>query len=110
VNFITGSFSFAAYAYIITDENNIVMSVEFNDFHDFDFAPAGVCRVWGISYTGNIIAGEGDNLDTDALSDDCFDVSNNFITINRIVVDGATIFTPGNTTEIYTCPGDGYGR
>ncbi|MFT4759283.1 MAG: hypothetical protein ACI9XO_003123 [Paraglaciecola sp.] len=109
VNFITGSFSFAAYAYIITDENNIVMSVEFNDFHDFDFAPAGVCRVWGISYTGNIIAGEGDNLDTDALSDDCFDVSNNFITINRIVVDGATIFTPGNTTEIYTCPGDGNG-
>lgn len=107
VNFITGSFSFAHYAYLITDENNNVISVEFESFHDFDFSLPGVCRVWGISYTGNLIAGEGDNIDVDLLSDDCFDVSGNFITINKILVDGATIFTPGNADTVYTCPGDG---
>ena len=107
VNFITGSFSFAHYAYLITDEDNNLLTVEFESFHDFDFAPAGVCRVWGVSYTGNLIAGEGDNIDTDLLSDDCFDVSGNFITINRIVVDAATIFVPSNASVLYTCPGDG---
>lgn len=108
VSFITGSFSFANYAYIITDENGIVIGTEMNDFHDFDDAPPGVCRVYGISYTGHLIAGEGDDIQVDPLSDDCFDLSDNFITITRILVDGATIFTPGNTTdEVYVCPGDG---
>ncbi|MGB1032213.1 MAG: hypothetical protein ACPGWM_06350, partial [Flavobacteriales bacterium] len=74
---------------------------------DFDFSPPGICRVWGISYTGNLTAGEGDNIDTDLLSDDCFDVSGNFISINKILVDGATVSTPGNASVIYTCSGDG---
>ena len=44
----------------------------------------GVCRVWGLSYTGNLIAFPGDNAAEIDLTDGCFDLSDNFISITKV--------------------------
>ena len=95
------------YAYVITDENNIILALPDGDSNDFDGAPAGTCRVWGLAYTGNITASVGDDAAVVALSDDCFDLSDNFITVIREVPDGGTVAMPNGETIRYTCPGDG---
>ncbi|MCB0594279.1 MAG: T9SS type A sorting domain-containing protein, partial [Phaeodactylibacter sp.] len=95
------------YAYVITDENNIILALPAGDSNDFDGAPAGTCRVWGLAYTGNVTATVGDDAAATALSDDCFDLSDNFITVIREVPDGGTVAMPNGETTRYTCPGDG---
>ncbi|MCB9295034.1 MAG: T9SS type A sorting domain-containing protein [Lewinellaceae bacterium] len=96
-----------SYAYVITDENNIILDLPAGDSADFDGAPAGTCRVWGLAYTGNITAQVGDDAAAVALSDDCFDLSDNFITVVRETPDGGTVAMPNGETIRYTCPGDG---
>ncbi len=71
------------FTYVITDENNIILGLPSGDSADFEDAPAGICRVWGLAYTGNIIAVVGDNAAEVALSDGCFNLSDIFITVNR---------------------------
>ncbi|RMG86983.1 MAG: T9SS C-terminal target domain-containing protein [Bacteroidetes bacterium] len=106
IGFLTGSFSFAPYLYIITDEFNEIIEIMDDNVHDFENLPAATCRVWGLSYTGHLTAQPGDLLDFDALSDDCFDLSDNFIQIHKTFVDGATVFSPSGN-ELYICVGDG---
>ena len=96
-----------SYAYVITDENNIILDLPAGDSADFDGAPAGTCRVWGLAYTGNITAQVGDDAAAVALSDDCFGLSDNFITVVRETPDGGTVAMPNGETIRYTCPGDG---
>ena len=107
LSFDAQSSSTANYAFVITDSNNDILSVLDGNMVDFDVAGAGVCRVWGLSYTGTIIAEPGDNAAGTTLSDLCFDLSDNFITINRVETDGGNVSTPEGETTVYTCPGDG---
>ena len=95
------------YRYVITDEQNNILGLPPGNSQNFDGAPVGICRVWGLSYTGNVIAQAGDNATMAALSDGCFDLSDNFITINRDRPNGGTVSTPNGATRVYTCPGDG---
>ncbi len=97
----------ANYAYVITDDENNILGIPPGDSQNFEGAGEGVCRVWGLSYTGNITAQAGDNAAMVALTDGCFDLSDNFITINRIGVDGGTVAMPNGETERETCAGDG---
>ncbi|MCB9048756.1 MAG: hypothetical protein H6556_04920 [Lewinellaceae bacterium] len=95
------------YLYVITDENNLILDIAAGDMADFDPAGIGICRVWGLAYTGNITAMVGDDAAAVALSDDCFDLSDNFITVIREVPEGGTVAMPDGNTIRYTCPGDG---
>ena len=52
IEFSNNSSSNALYAYVITDENNIILGLPPGNMQDFDGAPEGICRVWGLSYTG----------------------------------------------------------
>ena len=72
-----------SYQYIVTDDNNLILAFSEGGIIDFDAAAPGTCRVWGLAYTGNITAQGGDDLTLVPLSDDCFDLSDNFIEINR---------------------------
>ena len=47
-----------------------------------------------MAYTGNIIAQPGDNAAAVALTDDCFDLSDNFIEVNRVVALTGNIAAP----------------
>ncbi|HMQ48737.1 MAG TPA: T9SS type A sorting domain-containing protein [Saprospiraceae bacterium] len=96
-----------AYAYVITDENNNILAFPDGDSFDFDEAPAGVCRIWGLAYNGNVTAQVGDNAAEVALSDDCFDLSDNFITVIRETPEGGMVATEDGLLEVTTCPGDG---
>jgi hypothetical protein len=40
--------------------------------------------MWGVAYTGQLTALMGDNITKVALSTECYDVSDNFVTINRV--------------------------
>jgi len=71
------------FTYVITDENNFILGLPAGDSADFEDAPAGICRVWGLAYTGNITATIGNNAAEVALTDGCFNLSDIFITVNR---------------------------
>jgi len=71
------------YAFIVTDENNIILGLPPGNSQNFEGACVGVCRVWGLSYTGNIIAMAGDDATTVPLTDDCYELSANCIDVTR---------------------------
>ncbi len=98
--------SAGAYAYVITDENNVILAFPSGDSNDFEDAPTGICRVWGLAYTGNVTAEVGDTASAISLSDDCFDLSDNYIEVIRQLPDGGTVLLEGGGTSINTCPGD----
>ncbi len=72
------------YQWVITDENNIIIGLPGGTSADFENAPTGECRVWGVTYVGDFIAVIGDDITTASLSDACAMVSSNYITVNRV--------------------------
>ncbi|NJL74972.1 MAG: T9SS type A sorting domain-containing protein [Saprospiraceae bacterium] len=107
VIFTNNSTSNAQYRYVITDDQNNILGLPPTNSLNFEGIFPGVCRVWGLSYTGNVTAQIGDNAAAVALTDDCFDLSDNFITVTRTDVDGGTVATAGGMTSITTRAGDG---
>ncbi|HFA52254.1 MAG TPA: T9SS type A sorting domain-containing protein [Bacteroidetes bacterium] len=107
VMFRNTSTSSASYAYAITNSSNVVLAIETNDFHDFDNAPTGTCRVWGFSYTGDISAQPGESVFSTQFSTGCYQISSTAISVQRTAVDGGTVAMPSGATVRYTCPGDG---
>ena len=95
------------YAYVITDEDNTILEIvaDGNSF-DFEGAPVGVCRVWGVSYIGDITAAAGDDITTVVFSDGCSDLSDNFVEIIRTEPDGGTVSLTNGNTEITICEND----
>jgi len=83
VSFSNNSQAMADYAYVITDDNNVILGVTENAFANFEGADVGDCRVWGLSYTGDLVAEIGDNAATVDLATECFALTENFITIIR---------------------------
>ncbi|RMF03943.1 MAG: hypothetical protein D6772_01415, partial [Bacteroidetes bacterium] len=81
----------AGYVYLITDADNIILDISTTPDIDFEGAPAGLCRIWGLAYGGNLLAMPGDNAAEAILSDVCFSLSENFVTVTRIAVDGGNV-------------------
>jgi hypothetical protein len=84
------------YVYVLTDANNLIISLIYENTYDFNFGSEGICRVWGLSYSGSL-----DPATTQAglsaggiLSDGaCVDLSDNFVAIDKqecLIVDGCT--------------------
>ena len=75
-----------SYAYVVTDEANIIIAVLAGDSNDFNEAAAGICRVWGLSFQGTldpltIEAGDPAlGVQTDGL---CLELSSNYVTVTR---------------------------
>jgi hypothetical protein len=95
------------YAYIITDTNNVILALIDGDTYDFDDSQEGVNRVWGLAYTGDIIAQVGDTASIADLTTGCWDLSTNFVTVNIFRPDAGTITSNGGATELVVCVGDG---
>ena len=103
----SGASADANFTYIITDSEGLILGIPPSNSQDFEGAGGGVCLVWGLSYTGDLLAEMGDNASTATLASGCFDLSDNFITVNRIGVEGGIVATDSGATEVTTCPGDG---
>jgi hypothetical protein len=97
----------ANFTYVITDANNNVLGIPLGNTVNFDGAPVGSCRLWGLSYVGNLLIEAGDDLLATVLADGCFDLSDNFVTVNRETPEGGFILTVTGESSLLICPGDG---
>ncbi|WP_020567196.1 T9SS type A sorting domain-containing protein [Neolewinella persica] len=97
----------AGFTFLLTTDENIILGVFTDAQFDFDEAPFGVCRIWGLSYQGDLTAFGGDNATTAMLSTSCFDLSDNFVTVTREDILGGEVSLGSGATEVSTCPSDG---
>ncbi len=81
ITFKKVSTSTANYSYLITDDAGKILATE-STSHDFEGATAGICRVYGISYNGNLTV-TGKNVSDIELASGTFDISSNWITVTR---------------------------
>lgn len=81
VFFENNSSSNATYRYVITDTNDIVFAVIPVDFLVFNFILFDEFRVYGFSYTGNLMLSGGQDIHQAAISNDCYSLSSNFVRI-----------------------------
>ena len=96
------------YVYVVTDEDNVILTVSATGPIDFEGTGAGVVRVWGLSFTGNLLAEPGDDAGAGALSDECYDLSDNFVVVRKEEVFGGVMQTLNGDTEVEFCGGDGF--
>ncbi len=71
------------YQFVVTNDSNVVMSVLNIDTLDFEGAGFGICRVYGVGYSGNLTIDSADIITEIDLSDNCFALSTNFLEITR---------------------------
>ena len=81
------------YIYLTTDTNNVILVINFLPLANFEGADIGICRVWGLAFSGTFLGSVGDNLATTEFAADCYDLSDNFITIDKSEVESTTIST-----------------
>ena len=98
---------FLKYAYVVTDTLETIINFSFIDSIDFGLAPVGVCRVYGVSFEGEFTARIGNKLRNIAFSDECWDLSNNYVEIIRTVPMEHSVFTSNGESSTMVCVGDG---
>lgn len=82
----------APYVFLVTTPNNEVLSVHAKDSIDLDMLPAGDYRVWGLAYTGTLLASPGSIAGVSPMSDNCFALSSNFVAVKvRSTANGSNI-------------------
>lgn len=99
----------ANYAFLVTNEHDVIIGVSLNGVVNFANAGGGECRVYGFAYTGDLAVGVNSDLDW-AMSTACSDVSDNYVTVNRqfsATNAGVVVQAGTNATTVYSCPGDG---
>ena len=84
----TGGSSGTPVRYLLTDIDNVILAVSSTDSFDFDQLEVGEYRVWGLTFTGIFLAAPGADADLSPLSDNCFSLTSNFVTINVIASSG----------------------
>ncbi len=94
----------APYAYVITDADSNILVFPQGVFLDLSGAPAGVCRVFGISYTG-MLDSSATHID-DLSSDGDYELSMNQITVYRDMVDGGEVSAGGGADSVTATVGD----
>ena len=75
------------YVYLLTDASNRFL-VNSGDSSDFENIGIGMCRVYGLSYTGTLNFANFSQMDVTTLDfTECFDLSDNFIEVTRVQGD-----------------------
>lgn len=98
----------STYAYVITDDNGGILNFPVSNQIDVSNAPSGVCRVYGVSYTGTLNV-NAENIQT-LSSDGDSEISDNWVTVRRDSVssgeisvygtDELTLFVGGDSLEL----------
>jgi len=96
LTFINTSSSTANYRYVITDESNVILAVPSGDNFDFEELEPGICRVWGVSLAGGFGLGVGEVFDSNSAVSNCFEISDNFIEVEK--------FDSGGPCMLAICP------
>ena len=88
----------ADYVLVITDLNDEILLITDDDEVDFEDSGVGDCKVYGLSFTGDLTAEVGAVLTQTTLSTDCADLTTNFVLVIRREVE---------ETEVHGCIGMG---
>ena len=73
------------YSYIVTDVNDVILFS--NDGPEIIFpenSDEGTCKIWGLSYEGIDTPFPGSDVVSSSLATICFDLSNNFILVEKV--------------------------
>ena len=70
------------YAFVVTDDADNILAVLEGDSNDFEEAGGGICHLWGIAYEGDLLLPLAGTIN-DIAADGCFQLSENFVTIDR---------------------------
>lgn len=97
----------APYIYLLIDNNNTVLTTFDNNTIDYASIPTGSSALVGLSYTGNLLVNIGDDISTTDLSDNCFELSDNQIDIQKVVLNGGEISSDIAPSELRFCSNDG---
>ena len=91
-----------SFTYVVTDADGMILGIPPGNMVDFNPAGLGACLVYGLSYTGELNIEMGDDLMAGPISDDCFELSSNFLTVNRIEPQDiiSNFFVSSNTQPI----------
>ncbi len=102
------------YAYIITDENNIIQEVVLEESYDFEGSSLETQLIFGVSYAGTLTAVVGQPLDSITASD-CATISGatTFLTVlkedcgDTFMCFPVTTATTAWVADVTVCPSDG---
>jgi len=107
VDFITSSTSGEQYAFVLTDDNDVIVALLVGGSLDFNSAPLGLYRVWGVSYNGDLVGAEPGLLATDVTSTGtCLALSANYVLVNVDICDGVAD-VEATAWNLYPSPGTG---
>lgn len=85
ISFSNNSSSEATYVYVITDVNDIILGIV-DDMYDFDDGVPGECRVYGVSYSGDLLEPKGGDL-SELSSTECFEITEDYVVITKLLFD-----------------------
>ena len=80
---VTGDNGSANTVLIVTDDQGNILGIPPGNMVNFEPAGPGTCRVYSLNYTGTLLASMGDNIANLTFSDECFDLSDAWITVIR---------------------------
>ena len=92
------------YIFVITDETDKIVRISTSKSFDLKSMPAGGYRIYGVSYTGDILVKNGDLFQSKVFSNDCFDVSDQYIHVIRDNPYAGRIQALGGSARVFTCP------
>lgn len=99
MEFVSTGSNGGSFALLVTNELNEIVTISSDLTINFEGAGTGVCRVWGLTYTGNIIAEVGDNATQVAITDGCASLTETFVRVNRTEGFGTQVPTANYTAE-----------
>jgi len=94
------------YRYLVTDDANTILAMTDTDSLNLTEVEGSSFRVYGVSYLGDFSGAIGDDVTDTELAENCFSLSNNFLTIERTVTEGGRVTLPFEETIAYLCPDD----
>lgn len=93
--------------FLLTNENGKILRI-FNSVQlpNIDGLNDIILRIYGLGYTGNLTARIDSLVSGSKLSSGCFQLSDNFLTINRGNISGGFVALTNNQTQTQFCPSD----
>lgn len=93
--------------FLLTNENGKILSI-FNSAQlpNMDSISDVIIRIYGLGYNGNLTARLDSSITGSKLSTGCFQISENYLTINRGNISGGFIALTNNQTQTQFCPTD----
>ena len=106
VSFLNSSAaSLLPYRYVLTNDKDEVVLVLSGASFDISIMPMGGYRIYGVSFTGTLNLRPGMNIRSANISDRCYDLSDNYISLfNELVRGGFIVYADGSREERYICP------